>query len=68
MVTMGARQSLGLFISPLQSSTGLHYHHQPAFAIAQLMLASSSRSLAVADPMVRENPYRSLVVLPSAWH
>jgi MFS family permease len=38
MVTMGARQSLGLFISPLQSSTGLGITTiSLAFAIAQLM-------------------------------
>jgi MFS family permease len=38
MVTMGARQSLGLFIAPLQSSTGLGITTiSLAFAIAQLM-------------------------------
>jgi MFS family permease len=38
MVTMGARQSLGLFISPLKSSTGLGIATiSLAFAIAQLM-------------------------------
>ena len=38
MVTMGARQSLGLFISPLKSSTGLGITTiSLAFAIAQLM-------------------------------
>src|SRR5258707_3579721 len=38
MVTMGARQSLGLFISPLRSSTGLGITTiSLAFAIAQLM-------------------------------
>jgi MFS family permease len=38
MVTMGARQSLGLFISPLQTSTGLGITTiSLAFAIAQLM-------------------------------
>jgi predicted MFS family arabinose efflux permease len=38
MVTMGARQSLGLFISPLKSSTGLSITTiSLAFAIAQLM-------------------------------
>src|SRR5258707_10439149 len=38
MVTMGTRQSLGLFISPLKSSTGLGITTiSLAFAIAQLM-------------------------------
>jgi MFS family permease len=38
MVTMGARQSLGLFIAPLKSSTGLGITTiSLAFAIAQLM-------------------------------
>jgi predicted MFS family arabinose efflux permease len=38
MVTMGTRQSLGLFISPLESSTGLGITTiSLAFAIAQLM-------------------------------
>jgi len=38
MVTMGARQSLGLFISPLNNSTGLGVTTiSLAFAIAQLM-------------------------------
>jgi MFS family permease len=38
MVTMGARQSLGLFISPLQGSTGLGITTiSLAFAVAQLM-------------------------------
>jgi MFS family permease len=38
MVTMGARQSLGLFISPLKGSTGLGITTiSLAFAIAQLM-------------------------------
>src|SRR2546425_11867000 len=38
MVTMGARQSLGLFISPLNNSTGLGITTiSLAFAIAQLM-------------------------------
>jgi MFS family permease len=38
MVTMGARQSLGLFISPLKSSTGLGIGTiSLAFAISQLM-------------------------------
>jgi predicted MFS family arabinose efflux permease len=38
MVTMGARQSLGLFISPLNSSTGLSITTiSLAFAVAQLM-------------------------------
>jgi len=38
MVTMGARQSLGLFISPLKSSTGLGIATISfAFAVAQLM-------------------------------
>jgi MFS family permease len=38
MVTMGARQSLGLFISPLRGSTGLGITTiSLAFAIAQLM-------------------------------
>jgi MFS family permease len=38
MVTMGARQSLGLFISPLKSSTGLGIATiSVAFAIGQLM-------------------------------
>src|SRR6266436_8528024 len=38
MVTMGARQSLGLFIAPLRSSTGLGITTiSLAFAIAQLM-------------------------------
>ena len=38
MVTMGARQSLGLFISPLNSSTGLGITTiSLAFALAQLM-------------------------------
>jgi len=38
MVTMGARQSLGLFIAPLQSSTGLGITTiSLAFAIAQLL-------------------------------
>src|ERR1700719_1714637 len=38
MVTMGARQSLGLFIAPLRSSTGLGISTiSLAFAIAQLM-------------------------------
>jgi MFS family permease len=38
MVTMGARQSLGLFISPLKSATGLGITTiSLAFAIAQLM-------------------------------
>jgi MFS family permease len=38
MVTMGARQSLGLFISPLQSSTGLGITTiSLAFAVAQLL-------------------------------
>jgi MFS family permease len=38
MVTMGARQSLGLFISPLQGSTGLGITTiSLAFAVAQMM-------------------------------
>src|SRR5258708_36377192 len=38
MVTMGTRQSFGLFISPLESSTGLGITTiSLAFAIAQLM-------------------------------
>ena len=38
MVTMGARQSLGLFVSPLNSSTGLGITTiSLALAIAQLM-------------------------------
>ena len=38
MVTMGARQSLGLFISPLQSSTGLGITTiSLAFAVGQFM-------------------------------
>src|SRR3979411_1065253 len=38
MVTMGARQSLGLFISPLNSSTGLGITTiSLAFAIGQFM-------------------------------
>src|SRR5208282_5938487 len=38
MVTMGARQSLGLFIAPLKSSTGLGIATISfAFAVAQLM-------------------------------
>src|ERR1700733_13908237 len=38
MVTMGARQSFGLFISPLSSSTGLGIATiSLAFAVAQLM-------------------------------
>jgi MFS family permease len=38
MVTMGARQSLGLFISPLEGSTGLGITTiSLAFAVAQLM-------------------------------
>jgi len=48
MVTMGARQSLGLFISPLNNSTGLGVTTiSLAFAIAQLMWASFNRSPAL---------------------
>jgi MFS family permease len=60
MVTMGARQSLGLFISPLKSSTGLGITTiSLAFAIAQLMWGVIQPvSGAVAD---RYGPARILV-------
>src|ERR1700674_3128712 len=60
MVTMGARQSLGLFISPLQSSTGLGITTiSLAFAIAQLMWGVIQPvSGAVAD---RYGPARILI-------
>jgi len=60
MVTMGARQSLGLFIAPLQSSTGLGITTiSLAFAIAQLMWGVIQPvSGAVAD---RYGPARILI-------
>src|ERR1700675_4326069 len=60
MVTMGARQSLGLFISPLKSSTGLGITTiSLAFAIAQLMWGVIQPvSGAVAD---RYGPARILI-------
>ena len=63
MVTMGARQSLGLFISPLKSSTGLGITTiSLAFAIAQLMWGVIQPvSGAVAD---RYGPAKILIALP----
>ena len=60
MVTMGARQSLGLFVSPLNSSTGLGITTISfAFAIAQFMWgAIQPVAGAVAD---RYGPGRVLV-------
>jgi MFS family permease len=60
MVTMGVRQSLGLFISPLQSSTGLGITTiSLAFAIAQLMWGVIQPVAgAVAD---RHGPAKTLI-------
>jgi MFS family permease len=60
MVTMGTRQSLGLFISPLKSSTGLSITTiSLGFAIAQLMWgAIQPVSGAVAD---RYGPAKILI-------
>jgi hypothetical protein len=47
MVTMGARQSLGLFISPLKGSTGLGITTiSLAFAIAPQFLGADRRGIA----------------------
>jgi hypothetical protein len=48
MVTMGTTQSLGLFIAPLKSSTGLGITTiSLAFAVAQLMWGNSREPVSI---------------------
>src|SRR3982074_2762425 len=61
MVTMGARQSLGLFVSPLNTSTGLGITTiSLALAVGQFMWGGATRPVAgaIAD---RYGPGRVLV-------
>jgi len=65
MVTMGARQSLGLFIAPLGELNGRHYTISMVCHRAKLIVGVSAVSGAVAD---RYGPRRSFMQPGRAGH